>query len=124
MQYNMSNQDAGVFARTFYEELGKGSRIEEAVKAGRIGRGMRFPRWAHPRFGTPVVYLQSENAIVFAPETEEETPEPVESESVSAPTQPPTPRPAPKGDMSPAVERSASAPATADIDRERSGFGR
>jgi hypothetical protein len=62
MQYSISNLDAGIFARTFYEELGKGGNIDEAVKKGRIALGKKFPMWEHPRFGTPVVYLQSEMA--------------------------------------------------------------
>jgi hypothetical protein len=124
MQYNISNQDAGVFARTFYEELGKGSKIDEAVKAGRIELGMRYPRWAHPRFGTPVVYLQSENAIVFAPEIEEDQAEIAVSETAALPTQTPSIRPAPGESKATTQERSASAPAVTDANREQSGFGR
>src|SRR5438132_4118267 len=68
MQYSISNQDAGRFARKFYEELGKGREIDEAVKAGRMELGKVFPPWEHPRFGTPVVYLQTESPIVLATE--------------------------------------------------------
>jgi hypothetical protein len=62
MQYSISHSDAGIFAQKFYEELGKGKGIDEAVKEGRIKLGNRNPPWGHPRFGTPVVYLQSEIA--------------------------------------------------------------
>lgn len=85
MQYNISNMDAGKFARTFYAELGKGSEIDEAVKAGRMELGRAFPPWEHPRFGTPVVYLQTEKAIVL-PKPEEEPPEAEEQEEVLAPS--------------------------------------
>jgi hypothetical protein len=71
MQYSISNKDAGSFARKFYEELGNGCAIDEAVKAGRLELGKAYPPWEHPRFGTPVVYLQTINAIVLpVPEPE------------------------------------------------------
>jgi len=75
MQYSISHRDAGIFARKFYEELGKGKEIDEAVKEGRMELGRRTPPWEHPRFGTPVVYLQSEIAnelVKPAPELEKE----------------------------------------------------
>ncbi len=65
MQYSISNQDAAKFARRFYEELGKGREIDEAVKEGRLALGQVFPPWEHPRFGTPVVYLQTNDAMVL-----------------------------------------------------------
>ncbi|MGW8250892.1 MAG: CHAT domain-containing protein [Anaerolineales bacterium] len=122
MQYNISNQDAGVFARTFYEELGKGSKIDEAVKAGRIELGMRYPRWAHPRFGTPVVYLQNENAIVSVPLKAEEEAETAAAEPAVTPGAIPTTRPIQGESRGAAPERSA--PAVAETDRDQSGFGR
>jgi hypothetical protein len=64
MQYNISNRDAALFAKTFYEALGLGSDLDEAVKAGRLALGNAYPMWAHPRFATPVVYLQSDQPIV------------------------------------------------------------
>ncbi len=74
MQYSISNMDAGKFARKFYQEIGKGRDIDEAVKAGRMELGETFPPWEHPRFGTPVVYLLTEKPIVlsFPEEPEEE----------------------------------------------------
>lgn len=65
MQYNISNRDAGKFAKRFYEELANGRDIDEAVKEGRLELGQVYPQWAHPRFGTPVVYMQSNSAMVL-----------------------------------------------------------
>ncbi|MBL9172121.1 MAG: CHAT domain-containing protein [Verrucomicrobiales bacterium] len=65
MQYSISNRDAGMFARSFYESLGGGATLDEAVKVGRLVLGEIYPRRAHPRFGTPVVYLQSREPIVI-----------------------------------------------------------
>lgn len=59
MQYEISNEDATDFAKTFYKKLGEGLSIDEAVYAGRIELGTKEPSWGHPRFGTPVIYFQS-----------------------------------------------------------------
>ncbi len=64
MQYSIANEDATLFTQTVYEQISKGKDIDEAVREGRIQLGVsRSPRWGHPRFGTPVIYLQSEKAI-------------------------------------------------------------
>lgn len=65
MQYGISNEDAGAFAKVFYEQIGYGKDIDEAVKAGRFALATQAPAWDHRRFGTPVVYLQSEKPIVY-----------------------------------------------------------
>lgn len=125
MQYNISNRDAGVFARKFYEELGKGSDIDEAVKAGRMELGNVFPRWEHPRFGTPVVYLQTEKAIVMSAPDE---PKPVVEEVVAEPTPAAesavagmvtTGRSAAAGLSEGLADRTASAPAKSDAGTDR-----
>jgi hypothetical protein len=67
MQYSISNDDAAFFAREFYEQLGLGQTIDEAVKAGRVALGKRWPPWEHPRFATPVLYLLCHNPIVVRP---------------------------------------------------------
>lgn len=69
MQYEMEAGDAAVFSREFYLQISHGQPIDEAVRAGRealgapggSGRGA----WNDRRFGTPVVYLQSEKAIIL-----------------------------------------------------------
>jgi hypothetical protein len=64
MQHSISNQEAGTFAAKFYEQLGAGCEIDEAVRAGRVSLGELYPRWRHPRFATPVVYLQKNDPLV------------------------------------------------------------
>ena len=70
MQYQISNADAGAFAQKFYEEIGRGADVDEAVKIGRIALGNTYPPWGHPRFGTPVVYLHTSDPIVSAEEAD------------------------------------------------------
>lgn len=71
MQYAIKTSDAAIFARVFYEELSNGRDVDEAVRAGREALGLpEFGgqgKWSDRRFGTPVVYLQSEAAIVELP---------------------------------------------------------
>ncbi len=64
MQYEISNDDVTDFAKAFYDKLGEGLSIDEAVYAGRIELGRKEPSWSHPRFGTPVVYLQSADSVM------------------------------------------------------------
>ena len=64
MQHSISNLDAAKFARTFYKSLGEGSDVDLAVREGRTALGNAYPVWEHPRFGTPVVYLQTGRPIV------------------------------------------------------------
>jgi hypothetical protein len=125
MQYNISNMDAGKFARTFYEELGKGSEIDEAVKAGRIELGKSFPPWEHPRFGTPVVYLQTEKAIVLSMEEEIEVQPEVEVVGQVGTISPGTPLPLGETVKKPtAGERTTAAPTASGSDKDRTGFVR
>jgi hypothetical protein len=72
MQYSIKNKDAALFARTFYERIRNNSEIDEAVRAGREALGQKQDKkgsWSDRRFGTPVVYLQtdSQRAIVNFP---------------------------------------------------------
>jgi len=64
MQYGITNGDAAMFAKAFYKEIARGVPIDEAAKAGRQELGLRVPPWAHPRFATPVVYVQDNEPIV------------------------------------------------------------
>jgi len=77
MRYTILNRDAALFAKTFYEKIRNGGRIDEAVQAGRATLGQRQETrrgWSDRRFGTPVVYLQSKcnQALIDREEPEPE----------------------------------------------------
>jgi len=71
MQYAIKTRDAATFAKVFYTKLSAGSAVDEAVRAGREALGSPDyggkASWSDRRFGTPVVYLQSEKAIIEMP---------------------------------------------------------
>lgn len=72
MQYEISNEDALIFARKFYQQIGQGMPIDEAVtearkELGNTPRGGRLA-WDSRSFGTPVVYLQTSEAIILPSE--------------------------------------------------------
>ncbi|MDQ2921836.1 MAG: CHAT domain-containing protein, partial [Acidobacteriota bacterium] len=78
MQYNIKNKDTALFAKTFYEAIRNNSDIDEAVRDGREKLGQREgqrPSWGDRRFGTPVVYMQtnSQRAMVNFPDSREES---------------------------------------------------
>ena len=66
MQYKIANDDAQSFAVTFYDRLGNGDTIDQAVRAGRIELGKVTPVWGHRRFATPVVYLRSNDQVLVS----------------------------------------------------------
>jgi len=71
MQYSMSNNELVEFAMSMYGELAKGRGLDEAVKAGRLKLGSFFlPKWGHPRFGTPLVFLRNDDPLVLPPPEE------------------------------------------------------
>jgi hypothetical protein len=71
MRYEIANDDAERFARTFYSEIRKGKHIDEAVVIARreLGKYSSTGRqeWDDRTFGTPVIYLQSEKPIIRPP---------------------------------------------------------
>lgn len=70
MQFTMPHDEIGAFAAMVYGELAKGNGPDEAVRAGRTTLGQVFPpRWTHPRFGAPLVYMQNDEPIVQPPPT-------------------------------------------------------
>jgi hypothetical protein len=83
MQYGIPHRELTAFATAMYEKLAEGKAIDEAVKAGRVKLGKSFrPIWGHPRFGTPLAYLQCDDPVVLpapagAQETREERETPV-----------------------------------------------
>lgn len=69
MQYQVENRVAIRFARIFYQSLGEGKRVDEAVQAGRLELGMYLDEgqnFSSRAFGSPVVYLQSAEGIIIA----------------------------------------------------------
>lgn len=62
MQHSIRASDATNFATTFYQNIAKGADVDEAVRAGRYKLG--GASYNHPRFGTPVVYLRTEDKLV------------------------------------------------------------
>ena len=77
MQYMISNRDAGMFAKTFYDELRQGVPVDEAVRAGREALGQpqdEKPTFGDRRFGTPVVYFQltSDQPLIRFPKLSEQ----------------------------------------------------
>lgn len=69
MQYPITNNVANCFAEKFYESLGKGTPIDVAVQEGRKELGMYLDEeesFSSRVFGSPVVYLQSAEGIIFA----------------------------------------------------------
>ena len=71
MQYSIKTKDAAAFAQKFYRELSQGVDVDEAVRRARQFLGApeydNKGTWSDRRFGTPVLYLQSEKAIVEMP---------------------------------------------------------
>lgn len=69
MQYQISDRDASLFAMEFYRQVSSGAPVDEAVRASREVLGHTVTgnemAWNDRRFGTPVVYLQTEKAIIL-----------------------------------------------------------
>lgn len=70
MQFEIENKVATRFATTFYESLGQGKEIDEAVRDGRRELGLfaddTEESFAGRAFGSPVVYLQQGLGIAIA----------------------------------------------------------
>lgn len=88
MQYPIENFVAIQFARKFYESLGHGMFVDEAVQAGRGELGTcleqklkkKAENFSDRRFGSPVVYFQPDEGFLLVkslPKKEEPTQEPV-----------------------------------------------
>jgi hypothetical protein len=69
MQYEVENEVASSFAKRFYQSLGEGKMIDEAVQDGRGELGVYLKEeesFSSRAFGSPVVYLQSGEGIIIA----------------------------------------------------------
>jgi hypothetical protein len=84
MQYSIRAYDAANFARMFYENLAKGADVDEAVRAGRHALG--DPEYNHPRFGTPVIYLRTEERLFKEISTKQAVAPSVEPVTTPAPS--------------------------------------
>ena len=68
MQYPIKNEVAEAFARKFYQSLGEGKDIDEAVQAGRYEVGQfqeEEVSFARRSFGSPVIYVQNSEGIIL-----------------------------------------------------------
>jgi hypothetical protein len=75
MQYDISNEDADFFAQQFYERLGEGWPVDDAVTAGRVQLAQHSAphSWGDRSFGTPLLFLQSKQAVILRPVTRRES---------------------------------------------------
>jgi hypothetical protein len=66
MQYEISNTDAQLFARAFYDRIREGDAVDEAVTYARRELGLAPGRqaWNDRSFGTPVIYVCNETPLV------------------------------------------------------------
>ena len=72
MQYEIGNNEAELFAKTFYSQLRMGTNVDEAVTAARQKLGLSVLQpgrnvWDERSFGTPVIYLRTERPIILPP---------------------------------------------------------
>jgi len=87
MQHSIRAIDAARFAAVFYQKLARGADVDEAVRAGRHELG--DPSYNHPRFGTPVIYLRTEDRLVNL-QIPADQPEPRGTEAVMPPSSGPS----------------------------------
>jgi CHAT domain-containing protein/caspase domain-containing protein len=67
MQFALTHTELATFATATYTELAKGRSLEDAVKSGRVALGSLFlGYWGQPRFGSPLVYMQTNDPLVLA----------------------------------------------------------
>ena len=67
MQFEITNEDANIFAQKFYQHLSAGRSVDEAVSEGRWELGsssLNRGAWNDRGFGTPVIYLQARGALI------------------------------------------------------------
>ena len=66
MQFAISDDAAEIFAGEFYEVIAEGRSIDQAVTWGRIAIHRKFQESAIKEWGTPVLYLQTEDGHIFS----------------------------------------------------------
>jgi hypothetical protein len=68
MRYTVGSDDAAAFSHSFYAQIREGMPIDEAVTHARYDLATlpSTPEaWSHRRFGTPLLYLQSDQAVIL-----------------------------------------------------------
>ena len=68
LQYKVENEVANLFAKTFYQSLGKGKPVDAAVQDGRRELGIYLnekENFSSRAFGSPVVFLQTPESIII-----------------------------------------------------------
>ncbi|SDM10443.1 CHAT domain-containing protein [Geodermatophilus siccatus] len=73
MQYAVTNRTALEFARIFYDRLGRGLPVDEAVQAGRMELHVIYGDDSR-LLGIPVIYLNSRDAVLLPPTTPSPSP--------------------------------------------------
>lgn len=81
MQYSIQAVDAANFANVFYRNIAKGADVDEAVRVGRHELG--DPDYDHPRFGTPVIYVRTQEPLFRQISPKEEAPRRTETAPAS-----------------------------------------
>ncbi|WP_157996314.1 CHAT domain-containing protein [Kribbella sp. VKM Ac-2569] len=81
MQYTIAVEEAELFAKFFYDAISKGQRVDEAVRSARMQFAETPLRasqqsWDNRGWGTPVIFLRSEDPLVQPPPTLERAKEP------------------------------------------------
>ncbi len=71
MQYKVRDPHAIAFSEMFYTSLASGLSVDEAVSAGRLA--MRGKDEQNVEWGVPVLYMRSEDGVIFPQLTERES---------------------------------------------------
>lgn len=66
MQFNISDDAAETFAGEFYKVIAEGRSVDQAVTWGRIKIQQKFQNDTAREWGTPVLYLQTEEGRIFS----------------------------------------------------------
>jgi formylglycine-generating enzyme required for sulfatase activity len=99
MQYEITDRAAIEFARAFYEAIAGGMPVDTAVAEGRKAISLAVANTTE--WGTPVLYLRSDDGILFDIQAPPQTP------AVATGSEPEAPRPCPRPPLvEPGIDRS------------------
>ncbi|MEJ2200424.1 MAG: CHAT domain-containing protein, partial [Desulfuromonadaceae bacterium] len=85
MQYPISDKSAIVFSKKFYTALAKGKPIDQAVTQGRLA--IDLSSFDTLEWGIPVLFLRSEDGVVFDIKDEEKRPFRQQRQSIKTTTE-------------------------------------